>query len=218
MKQCEVLLNQSFKSKESYTAVCNFLTELLQSASGSSAAVSTLTTASVVNPLTFKTSITLLPLIMCAVWNDAGAAMAACGKAAHAQQQLDAAAAVCPSLIASLRQWDAACEGDVTMTGNVCDAGAVAAVTIGHALSCVALNAAQHRAAMIGPLNVFEALNVDMCAVLLPQRVLVTCDAGTKAASRCCCLLCPQTASRPFLWVAPQPRRHPALRMSFTML
>jgi hypothetical protein len=93
MRQCEALVNSAFKNKEAYTTACDVMNAQLQAANNARAPAS-LITAFVVNPLTFKTSITLLPLIMSALWNDAGVAMAACGKTAHAQQHLDAAAAV----------------------------------------------------------------------------------------------------------------------------
>jgi hypothetical protein len=97
MRQCEALVNSAFKNKESYTAACDVMNAQLQAANNGRAPAS-LITAFAINPLTFKTSITLLPLIMSALWNDAGVAMAACGKTAHAQQHLDAAAAVnCPT-------------------------------------------------------------------------------------------------------------------------
>jgi hypothetical protein len=96
MRQCESLVNSAFKNKEAYSTACDVMNALLQVANNGTVPAS-LTTAFVINPLTFKTSITLLPLIMAALWNDAGVAMAACGKTAHAQQHLDAAAAArCP--------------------------------------------------------------------------------------------------------------------------
>jgi hypothetical protein len=62
MRQCESLVTCAFKNKESYMAACDAMTLQLKAAAPD-AAPSALTTSCVVNPISFKTSTTLLPLI-----------------------------------------------------------------------------------------------------------------------------------------------------------